>query len=231
MVVLVVAPFTRFNLSLYTKEINMKKDKLIIVLLLCVIVMLGAFTIKSRETPAPAPTGGEDSVDLVADVETLPSGRYVKVTATEAADPDAPGNDDDKNRIINLSELEVLDASGTNIAKGKSVTGSSEWPSTHLWPKLTDGVIDPNNFAHTMGRTPEEVDFMTIDLGEEKEIKTIKIHNRTVVGDHCCGQRAIGLKVQILDESSQLVKETPVISSDSKDYTFTFLTDTDWRTT
>jgi hypothetical protein len=152
----------------------------------------------------------------------------VTVTATEAADPDAEGNDDDKNRIINLSELEVLDANGVNIAKGKPVTGSSEWPSTHLWPKLTDGVIAADNFAHTMGRTPEEVDFMTIDLGEEKEIKTIKIHNRT----SCCGQRAIGLKVMIIDESKQnVVKETPVISTDSKDYTFTFLTDTDWRIT
>jgi len=206
----------------------MKKNQLLIIaLLFCVIVMIGAFTIKSGETPAPAPTGGEDSVDLVAGVETLPSGRYVKVTATEAADPDAPGNIDDKNRIINLSELEVFDASGTNIAKGKSVTGSSESPR-HPWPKLTDGVSSADNFAHTMGRTPEEVDFMTIDLGEEKEIKTIKIHNRTVVGDHCCGQRAIGLKVQILDESNQIVKETPVISFDSRYYTFTFLTDTDW---
>ena len=209
----------------------MKKNQMIIIVAVMICCVLSVIFVAisggipaPAPAPAPAPTGGEDSTDLVAEVETLPSGRYVKVTATEAADPDAEGNIDDKNKIINLSELEVLDASGTNIAKGKPVTGSSEWPSTYLWPMLTDGVIAEDNFAHTMGRTPEEVDFMTIDLGEEKEIKTIKIHNRT----SCCGQRAIGLKVQILDESNQIVKETPVISTDSKDYTFTFLTDTDW---
>jgi hypothetical protein len=154
-----------------------------------------------------------------------PSGQYVKVTATEAVfsgDQQDCGsrecNDDDKNRIINLSELEVLDATGENIAKDRPVTGSSEWPETHLWPKLTDGVIAADNFAHTMGRTPEEVDFMTIDLGEVKEIKTIKIHNRT----SCCGVRAIGLKVQILDAESNVVKETPVITTDEKEYTYTF---------
>jgi len=206
-----------------------------IVVVCCLSVIVGALVASPGQTPtptptptpapAPAPTGEEDSTDLVTNVETLPSGRYVKVTATEAADPDAPGNDDDKNRIINLSELQVLDESGTNIAKGKPVTGSSEWPEGNFkWPRLTDDVIEANNFAHTFGRTPEEVDFMTIDLGEEKEIKTIKIHNRT----SCCGHRAIGLKVEILDESNQIVKETPVISTDSKDYTFTFLTDTDW---
>ena len=207
----------------------MKKNQMIIIVAVMICCVLSVIFVAMSggipaPAPAPAPTGGEDSTDLVAEVETLPSGRYVKVTATEAADPDAEGNIDDKNKIINLSELEVLDASGTNIAKGKPVTGSSEWPSTYLWPMLTDGVIAEDNFAHTMGRTPEEVDFMTIDLGEEKEIKTIKIHNRT----SCCGQRAIGLKVEILDESNQIVKETPVISTDSKDYTFTFLTDTDW---
>ena len=191
---------------------------------ICVIITIMVSSAVGSPATGPSATGSSTTGSSTGG-ETLPSGRYVKVTATEAADPDAPGNIDDQNRIINLSELEVLDASGTNIAKDRSVTGSSEWPSTHLWSKLTDGVIDPENFAHTMGRTPEEVDFMTIDLGEEKEIKTIKIHNRI----SCCGQRAIGLKVQILDESSQLVKETPVISSDSKDYTFTFLTDTDWR--
>ena len=204
--------------------------KIVIVVIMLVICVTITVILNSKVGSASVPgsnTSVPGSNTSVTRSNTLPSGRYVTVTATEAADPDAEGNDDDKNRIINLSELEVLDANGVNIAKGKPVTGSSEWPSTHLWPKLTDGVIAADNFAHTMGRTPEEVDFMTIDLGEEKEIKTIKIHNRT----SCCGQRAIGLKVEILDESNQIVKETPVISTDSKDYTFTFLTDTDWRIT
>ena len=202
----------------------MKTNKLIIVLIFCIIVVaIGAFVSKSGETPT-------DGTDLVTEVETLPSGRYVKVTATEAISEDKIARKE--WIIVHLSELEVLDESGENIAKGKPVTGSSEWPDTHRFPRLTDGVISSeddrhdDNFASTHGtEEPRAHAFMTIDLGEEKEIKTIKLHNRT----SCCGERAIGLKVEILDESKQIVKETPVISSDSKDYTFTFLTDTDWR--
>ena len=76
--------------------------------------------------PAPAPTGP-------------PKGRHVKLVHTVAYDESAEGNVDDKNKIINLAELEVFDASGTNLAAGKTVTGSSEHSSTHRYINLTDG--------------------------------------------------------------------------------------------
>ncbi|AFK66122.1 hypothetical protein OMVG_00122 [Ostreococcus lucimarinus virus OlV3] len=146
-----------------------------------------------------------------------PKGRYVKLEHTVAYDESAEGNVDDKNRIINLAELEVFDASGTNLAAGKTVTGSSEYSSTHGYINLTDG--NKTNFAHTKGRTEEEIDYLQVDLGAEKEIKKLVITNRT----SCCKNRAIGVKAVILAaDGTTVVKETPAITNTADTYTLTF---------
>jgi hypothetical protein len=146
-----------------------------------------------------------------------PKGRYVKLVHTVAYDGSAEGNLDDKNKILNLAELEVFDASGTNLAASKPVTGSSEYPAPHLWSNLTDG--NKTNFAHTIGRTPTEYDSMTVDLGAEKEIKKLVITNRT----SCCKNRTVGVKAVILAaDGTTVVKETPAITTTADTYTFTF---------
>jgi hypothetical protein len=146
-----------------------------------------------------------------------PKGRYVKLEHTVAYDADATGNVDDKNRIINLAELEVFDASGTNLAASKTVTGSSEYSSTHGYINLTDG--NKTNFAHTKGRTEEEIDYLQVDLGAEKEIKKLVITNRT----SCCKNRAVGVKAVILAaDGTTVVKETPAITTTADTYTLTF---------
>lgn len=146
-----------------------------------------------------------------------PKGRYVKLEHTVAYDESAEGNVDDKNRIINLTELEVFDASGTNLAAGKTVSGSSEYSSTHGYINLTDG--NKTNFAHTKGRTEEEIDYLQVDLGAEKEIKKLVITNRT----SCCKNRAIGVKAVILAaDGTTVVKETPAITNTADTYTLTF---------
>jgi hypothetical protein len=146
-----------------------------------------------------------------------PKGRYVKLEQTIAYDESAEGNVDDKNKILNLAELEVFDVSGTNLAAGKTVTGSSEWPAPHLWSNLTDG--NKTNFAHTKGRTEEEIDYLQVDLGAEKEIKKLVITNRT----DCCKNRAIGIKAVILAaDGTTVVKETDMIYTVADTYTIEF---------
>ena len=62
-------------------------------------------------------------------------GRYVRVTATKLA----PRKDD---FIFALSELEVFDTAGTNVAKGRAVTALDSIEAPPRWRKtnLTDGV-------------------------------------------------------------------------------------------
>ena len=175
----------------------------------------------SSSSSAMFTMGGGDSDSSGSTGPTTPSGppkgRYVKLVHTVAYDANSEGNVDDKNKIINLTELEVFDASGTNLAAGKTVTGSSEYSSTHGYINLTDG--NKTNFAHTKGRTEEEIDYLQVDLGSEKEIKKLVITNRT----SCCKSRAVGVKAVILAaDDTTVVKETPAITTTADTYTLTF---------
>jgi hypothetical protein len=173
-------------------------------------VMMGG----GEETPAAAAGAGAKTPV----VPTLPSGQYVKLVHTVAQDNSAAGNVDDKNKILNLAELEVFAKGGTtSLAAGKTVTGSSEYSSTHGYINLVDGNM--TNFAHTVGRTAEEIDYLQVDLGSVQEIEKIKITNRT----SCCQKRAIGVKAVILGaDGTTVIKETAAITTEAATYTFTF---------
>ena len=213
----------------------MKKTPIIIggvVLLLVVIALVVYFTMmKGGEPDAVAPSAGPSTgtaVALVMAPAGPPKGRYVKLEQTIAYDGDATRDDgttqgdvNDKNKVINLAELEVFDVSGTNLASGKTVTGSSEYSSTHGYMNLTDD--NKTNFAHTKGRTEEEIDYLQVDLGTEKEIKKLVITNRT----SCCKNRAVGIKAVILAaDGATVVKETPIISTVADTYTIEFPSNT-----
>ena len=174
----------------------------------------------SSSSMASMMMGGETTEETkpVETEPTLPSGQHVKLVHTTAQDNSAEGNVDDKNKILNLAELEVFAKGGTtSLAAGKTVTGSSEYSATHGYLNLVDGNM--TNFAHTKGRTAGEIDYLQVDLGSVQEIEKIKITNRT----SCCKNRAIGVKAVILGaDGTTVVKETPAISTTADTYTFTF---------
>ena len=144
-----------------------------------------------------------------------PMGRYVKLEQTVAYDPAAGG--DDLYKMLNFAELEVFDESGTNLAGGKTVTGSSQYSSLYGYVNLTDG--NKTNFTSTGSTNENEYDSLTVDLGSKKKIKKIVITNRT----DCCKGRAIGVKVVILgSDGTTVVKESSPIITSADTYTLTF---------
>ena len=166
-----------------------------------------------EETPAAAAGAGAKTPV----VPTLPSGQYVKLVHTVAQDNSAAGNADDKNKILNLAELEVFAKGGTtSLASSKTVTGTSlaaGYPGTNL----VDGNM--TNFAHTWGRAADVLDEFLVDLGSVQEIEKIKITNRV----DCCQKRAIGVKAVILGaDGTTVIKETAAITTEAATYTFTF---------
>ena len=173
---------------------------------LAAVMMMGG----EEETPATTtPTGPA--------APTIPSGQYVKLVHTVAQDNSAEGNADDKNKILNLAELEVFAPGGTtSLAAGKTVTGTAI-AANYPGANLVDGNM--TNFAHTWGRDATVKDEFTVDLGSVQEIEKIKITNRV----DCCKNRAIGIKAVILGaDGTTVVKETPAISTAADTYTFTF---------
>ena len=77
--------------------------------------------------------GGDISGAKTPVVPTLPSGQYVKLVHTVAQDNSAAGNDDDKNKILNLAELEVFAKGGTtSLASSKTVEAANFHPAGPL---------------------------------------------------------------------------------------------------
>ena len=177
-------------------------------------MMMGGDGDDSSDSAAGAGAGAGAKTPVVP---TLPSGQYVKLVHTVGQDTSAAGNDDDKNKILNLAELEVFAKGGTtSLAAGKTVEAANFHPAGPLG-NLVDGNF--TNFGHTLGRTPDDFDAMTVDLGSVQEIEKIKITNRT----SCCQKRAIGVKAVILGaDGTTVIKETAAITTEAATYTFTF---------
>jgi len=171
------------------------------------VMMMGG----EEETPATTTTAGPTA-------PTIPSGQYVKLVHTVAQDNSAAGNEDDKNKIINLAEVEVFAPGGTtSLAAGKTVEGTMFRSESFPGSNFVDGVM--NNLGHTFGRDANVKDHIQIDLGSVQEIEKIKITNRV----DCCKNRAIGIKAVILGaDGTTVVEETPAISTTADTYTFTF---------
>lgn len=89
----------------------------------------------SDETGADVPNPGTAPRAAKADGKT---GRYLRVTATKLA----PRMND---YMLALSEVEAIDASGTNLARGKPVTALDSIEAAPRWRKmnLTDGLAPP----------------------------------------------------------------------------------------
>ena len=180
--------------------------------------------------------GGEKTIEetgttVSTEAAPLPKGQYVKLQQTLGYNASATrddgttaGNDDDKNRIINLAEVEVFAPGGTtSLAAGKPVDGTMFRSESFPGSNFVDGNF--TNFGHTWGRDANVKDQIQIDLGSVQEIEKIKITNRT----SCYKNRAIGIKAVILGaDGTTVIKETPAITTMADTYTFTFPDSTAW---
>jgi len=133
----------------------------------------------------------------------LPKGQFVRIEHTKPA------------TVINLSEFEVLDKSYENLSKGKTVTASSVNASSPV-ANLVDGSY--NNYTTINPLT--ENSWVEIDLGSEQEIRKFVMLNR-YDGNK---DKAVGIKVIIIDKNRMEVKTTPIIEKEQIRYSFEFKT-------
>src|SRR6056300_1443149 len=147
--------------------------------------------------PAPPPPPPEGVTNV----------RYVRLDRPSV---DYPGN------IINLSEVEVYDENGTNIAEGKTVTGGpGAAHGAGPFARLVDGIKTPTNFAHTTG---SGASFIQIYLGTATTVKKIVITNRL----NCCQRRTENMKVKLLDADNTVLKTTDAVNKGQKEMTIDF---------
>lgn len=140
------------------------------------------------------------------------TGRYIRVFA-----------DDNLIRTLHLTEIQVFDASSTNVAASKTCSSSTIKDNnlTSFGPSnLTDGKVTSKSStgAWQMAWTSDQAKpWFEIDLGQDYSIKKIKVFNR----DDCCQDKFIGFKVAILNGSKQAIY-TESITDAKGVYDFSF---------
>lgn len=153
------------------------------------------------------------TADDIRKLKTISSsgviGRFIRIYA-----------DDNNIRTLHLTEVEVYDISGANVAAAKTCTSSStKLNDNNLYgPQyLTDRVMTSMvNGAWKLAWTNDEPrPWFKIDLRQDTPIKKIIIYNR----DDCCQDKFVGFKVAILNASEQIVYSQTITESKAT-YTF-----------
>ena len=111
--------------------------------------------------------------------------RYVRLT------------NDPAGGILQLSEVEAVDAAGVNVARGKPCSTSSTVDQFRC-ENIVDGIAG-GAFYHSAGGEPGE--FVEVDLGAEVELAGVTVHNR----DDSTGTRMEGQQLLLLDASRSRV--------------------------
>ena len=111
--------------------------------------------------------------------------------------------------IINVAELYVWKRDGSelvNLADGKSVTGDNTHFLGNLQARnLITGRTDFHGMVHTVG-SDSALKSITVDLNAETDIDGLLLINR----QDCCGERTVGLKVEVLDANKNAIVTTTI---------------------
>ena len=128
--------------------------------------------------------------------------------------------------IIQISQLAVYptDNMEVNVAKGKSATAHSVYPSSSPNPSnAVDGTLQSRNFPsiyHSDVNSSWQDQYWEVDLGSgnAKEIYKIMYYNR----NDCCQDRSVQTRLRLFDENRNLVFSGPPFGSSAKEQSFFF---------
>lgn len=113
-----------------------------------------------------------------------------------------------ENRILQLAEVQVLGVDGSELQKSAKAWQSSTYTGGDASKAIdgnVEGVFAKGSVSHT---ETQKNPWLVVDLGETKEIGSIKIYNR---GD-CCGERLKDAIVEVMDAGLNVVA-THVVAS------------------
>lgn len=98
-----------------------------------------------------------------------------------------------------------------NLAGGKSAQASSRFPGTPEAGGVTNGDIESTFGVHTQ---KEDKAWVSVDLGEEKSVGTVKVHNRADGFQHEILPLVLELSKNGVDWQAVSSRNTPFTSSD-----------------
>ena len=178
-------------------------------------VMMGG---DDDKTPAPAPAPAPGPAGPI-----LPKARYVTLTFHE----DTPSK-----YILSPYEVRVFDKSGTNLALSGSISDVGDHHDESRFPR--GAIIDDDETTLWHSGHGSSTDFITIDLGADKEIAKIEVLNvtgTTVYNGVASNARMSGggpdssdkgAYVELKNTTGSVVKTTPDIKTVAAKYTIDF---------
>lgn len=122
------------------------------------------------------------------------------------------------DRCLQISQLQVFNSAGQEVAKGKPTTAASTWDLWGTRPESSlavDGTAKARAFPsiyHDKCDTDGAGQFWMVDLGSEQDLSSIVYYNRT----DCCANRADGMPVELLDANKNVVGTTMIQGSSPK---------------
>jgi len=135
--------------------------------------------------------------------------RYVRIKPSMKPAPD--------DRCIQISQLQVFNSAGQEIARGRPASASSVYSSMAGPSKAVDGrpsARDYPNMYHDACNTQGANQFWMVDLGSDQDLSYIIYYNRN--STNCCNHRADGMPVELLDSSMNLVGITAITGTGPK---------------
>lgn len=140
-------------------------------------------------------------------ITTDTEGTPVKCTSVILRHPPSSGDN------LHIAEIEVYDKNGVNVARTSTVTASSVQHHDWAIANAVDGNL--TNLYHSLSAGANDHDWLKIDFGSEKEIKSINIINRIdVAGQNTRAQ--IGQSWVEFIKDDKIVHSTPPIPNGDK---------------
>ena len=112
------------------------------------------------------------------------------------------------SNFIQIGEVLAFDKNGENVALGKQVTTSGEWPG---WTPA-NAVNNNLNSAFHSANPPRASDFWEVDLGKEYNLERIEYFNRA----DCCQERIIGCTMILMNRKKVEVEKFQFKSNEMK---------------
>ena len=168
------------------------------------------------KTPGPGPAPGPAG-------PILPKARYVTLALHEGAS---------YKYILSPYEVRVFDKSGTNLALSGSISDVGDHHDESRFPR--GAIIDDDETTLWHSGHGSSTDFITIDLGADKEIAKIEVLNETITtvfngvaanarmsggGPNSSDK---GAYVELKNTAGSVVKTTPDIKTVAAKYTIDF---------
>lgn len=109
------------------------------------------------------------------------------------------------NMCIQLPQVQVFNADGVEIAKGKRTQAATKWPDASSG---SDTAVNGKAYPHSHNEgeyhddcsSPDQ-QYWLVDLGAMTEITQVKVFMRT----DCCQQRFVGMPIQLRDQSNNII--------------------------